>query len=416
MSFRSRLIYRNAIFRRLWLAQTGSSLGDWFNQVALATVTLNLTHSPTAIGIVLFCRDVPQAVLSFLIGPLLDRYSKRTIMYASDIARAVLCGMFIWGSIQHQMWPFYVGALLMGIASSFFVPARNAVIPFVVAQEDLTEANSLTIATSGLLAITGAAFGGIVTTLLYPSIAFLVNALSFLWSAIWIWMASWKKQPHVERNEQVKLTYLTALKDGLQAVRQNRLVMALLATSVAFALMAGPYFVIIPVLGDLTYHLGGIGIGLLYVADGLAFILSASVLNRVVGKKMDAVYLWYGLGFIIEAVFFVSLSFSTNIWIGMISLFLSQIGAGILMTLASSIMQMIAPPQVRGRIFALDASLDTGTKQLSLLVSGPALSLLGVPLTGLITGGIGCIAAISWWIVSYKVKKTANIDLDDLKR
>jgi len=402
MKRHSRLVNRNTTFRRLWLAQTGSSLGDWFNQVALATVILNLTHSPTAVGLVLLCRDLPQVILSFLVGPLLDRYSKRTMMYASDIARALFSGLLIWGALQHQLWAFYVGAILMGIASSVFVPSRNAVIPFVVLEEDLMEANTWSVATSGVVAILGAALGGVIATWFAPSVAFLINSLSFVWSAGWIWMTSWEEKKREIEAHPVKTSYFAELKDGLQAAGQNRIVMALLATTVAFALMAGPYFVIIPVLGDLTYHLGGIGIGSLYVADGLAFILSAALLDRLVGGKTEIAHLWYGLGFIIEAVFFVCLAFSTNLWVGMISLFFSQIGAGILMTLASSIMQAMVPPYVRGRIFALDASLDTGTKQLSLFVAGPALSLLGTPLLGLITGLIGCVTGIGWWLVSYR--------------
>lgn len=408
MKTRSRLIKHNTAFRHLWLAQTGSSLGDWFNQVALATIILNLTHSPTAVGLILLCRDLPQVVFSFLVGPLLDRYSKRTLMYASDIARALFSGLFIWGTLMHHLWAFYIGAILMGIASSVFVPARNAAIPFIVVEEDLTEANTWSVATSGVVAILGAALGGIITTWFTPAVAFLINSMSFVWSAIWIWVTSWEEMKHDIQPLPIKTSYFSELQNGLCAVGHNRIVMALLATDVAFALMAGPYFVIIPVLGDLTYHLGGIGIGMLYFADGLAFVLSAALLDRLVGKKIKAAHFWYGLGFVIEAVFFVCLSFSTNILIGMISLFLSQIGAGILMTLVSSIMQTVVPADVRGRIFALDVSIDTGTKQLSLLASGPALSLLGTPLLGVITGIIGCVTGISWWIVSHRSQRQAT--------
>lgn len=402
MSRRRRLVFRNRTFRRLWLAQTGSSLGDWFNQVALVTVILNLTHSPTAIGLVLLCLDLPQALFSFLAGPFLDRYSKRALMYASDIVRALISSLFIWGALQHQMWAFYVGALCMGIASSVFVPTRNAAIPLVVSGEDLTEASSWSIATSGVLAIVGAALGGIVTTLLHPVLAFLINSLSFLWSASLIWITHWEEKGYEKPNAAVKPSYLRELKEGLQAVLQDRVVLALFGTSVAFALMSGPYFVIIPVLGDLTYHLGGLGIGLLYVADGLAFLLSATVVDHVVGKRTDAAYLWYGAGFLIEAVFFVLLAFSSNIWVGMFSLFVSQLGTGILMTLGGPLLQMVTQPKTRGRVFALSNSLDTVTKPLSLAISGPALSLLGSPFLGVITGSLGCIAGIGWWLASYR--------------
>lgn len=408
MSRPPRLVSRNTIFRRLWLAQTGSSLGDWFNIVALTTVTLNLTHSPTAVGIVLLCLELPQAILSLFAGPFLDRYSKRTLMYASDLGRALVCGLFIWGALQQQIWVFYLGALCMGIGSSLFVPARGATIPLVVSEEDLTEASAWSVATSGILAILGAALGGVVTALLSPALAFLINAVSFLWSASMILATTWEEKRERTESTNLKPSYFRELKEGLHVVVRDRMILALFLTIVAFALMAGPYFVLIPVLGDLSYHLGGLGIGLLYVADGLAFILSAMVVDRLASGKAATVSLWYGGGFLIEAIFFALFAFSSSVVVGMLCLFVSQLGSGILITLADPLLQKATQPETRGRVFALNTSLYTGTKQLSLLVSGPVLSLVGAPLLGLITGGIGCIAGAGWWLANSRSHRLSS--------
>lgn len=407
MKNRSRLVYRNKIFRRLWLAQTGSSLGDWFNQVALATTTLSLTHSPTAMGLVLLCRDLPQVGLSFLSGPLLDRYSKRVMMIASDVARFVVALLFIWAALEQQMWAFYGSAILMGAASAFFGPARNATLPAVVAEVDLTEANTWTIATAGVLSIVGAAFGGLISTWLHPAIAFAVNAFSYLWSAGWLWITHWKED-YAVRSNGVKDSYWKQLREGFRVVLDHRRLMVLIGTSLAFALSAGPYFVMIPVLGDLTYNLGGIGIGLLYVADGFSFILSAFLINRVVGKSSSAASKWYGWGFVIQAVFFAAFAFSTNVWTGMVFLFLSQLGSGILMILSTSLMQMTVSPDMRGRVFALDETLYTGTRQFSLLLAGPAIAFLGSPFVGIIVGGICLVAGLGWRIARYRSFKLSQ--------
>ncbi|SET52274.1 Predicted arabinose efflux permease, MFS family [Salinibacillus kushneri] len=407
MTKQSRLIFRNKIFFRLWMAQSGSSLGDWFNHVALAATTLSLTQSPTAMGLVLLCRDLPQVTLSFLAGPLLDRFSKRLMMYISDLVRALVAIVFIWAALEQQMWAFYTGSVLMGIASSVFGPARNATIPGVVAEKDITEANSWTVATSGVLSVVGAAFGGLVSTVVQPAIAFAVNAFSYIWSAAWILITKWKEVTR-EQDKEESSSYFAELREGFTLLKENRIIMALICTSVAFAIMSGPYFVMIPVLGDLIYNLGGIGIGLLYVADGLAFILSASLVGRVVGNNVTSAHRWYGWGFVIQAAFFVAFAFSTNVWAGMIFIFLSQLGAGILLTLGMTILQMTVSPEVRGRIFAIDHTVDTGVKQLSLLISGPAISLLGSPIVGMIVGVIGGFAGISWWYVSNRERKNVS--------
>ncbi|GAA0492502.1 MFS transporter [Salinibacillus aidingensis] len=403
MKKQSNLIFRNQTFFRLWMAQSGSSLGDWFNHVALAATTLRLTQSPTAMGLVLICRDLPQVTLSFLAGPFVDRFSKRMIMYISDFIRAVVAVMFIWAALEQQMWAFYLGSVLMGVASSVFGPARNAAIPAVVAEKDITAANSLTVATSGVLSVVGAAFGGLVSAV-QPALAFAVNALSYIWSAGWVLATKWKEG--IKKNNQGSSpSYFRELSEGFGILKENRLIMALICTSVAFAIMSGPYFVMIPVLGDLTYNLGGIGIGLLYVADGLAFILSAMFVGRVVGSQVKSAHRWYGWGFFIQAVFFVAFAFSTNVWTGMIFIFLSQLGAGILLTLGTTILQMTVSSEVLGRIFAIDHTVDSGIKQLSLLISGPAISLLGSPVVGIIVGLIGSLAGVAWWYVSYRERR-----------
>jgi hypothetical protein len=74
------LLRRNRNYRNIWLAQSGSVLGDWFNQVALGQVTLSMTHSPPAIGWVLLCRSLPSVIIGPFISPLVDRYSKKVII------------------------------------------------------------------------------------------------------------------------------------------------------------------------------------------------------------------------------------------------------------------------------------------------------------------------------------------------
>lgn len=118
------VFFRNRIYRRLWMARTGSSLGDWFNQVALSTTVLAITDSPAAMGFVLLCLDLPQAVISPLVGPLIDRFSKRKIMIASDLVRAVVILSFILASVFRQMWVFYLGGPILGCASAFFLLPR----------------------------------------------------------------------------------------------------------------------------------------------------------------------------------------------------------------------------------------------------------------------------------------------------
>lgn len=402
------VFFRNKIYRRIWMARTGSSLGDWFNQVALSTTVLAITDSPAAMGFVLLCLDLPQAVISPLVGPLIDRFSKRKIMIASDLVRAVVILSFILASVFRQMWVFYLGGPILGCASALFSPAKSATIPAVVEKSDLAEANALDLSTSGALAIIGALLGGIVSSFFLPAVSFLINCLSYVWSAVIILNTHWNEEAEaaaVPKQGRSIGNYKKQLLDGFKLIFKHRIILALFVTTFAFALSTGPYFIMVPVLGDSLYKYSGMGIGLLYAADGLAFILTGVLIQKAVGKEIEKVRRWYGFGFLINGLFFVAFAFSSTLWSGMLFLFLSQLGSGIIMSLSATLFQIFIPEDYRGRIFAIEGTVYTSTRQLSLAVSGPAIQLFGSPMVGTLIGVLTSLSGFGWMWISRRLDR-----------
>ncbi len=84
------LLCANQNYRNLWLASVGSQFGNWFNEVALAQVTLTLTHSPAWMGLVLLCRSLPAVILGPFAGPFVDRFPKKPFLVVTDLVRAVI--------------------------------------------------------------------------------------------------------------------------------------------------------------------------------------------------------------------------------------------------------------------------------------------------------------------------------------
>ncbi|MBA3248012.1 MAG: MFS transporter, partial [Pyrinomonadaceae bacterium] len=157
------LLRENRGFRLLWLGQVVSQLGDWFNTIAVYTLVLNLTGSGRAVGLVLVARFLPTVVIGPLAGVVADRYSRRRIMIISDVVRAVIVLGFLFIRRPDQVWIIYALTVLQLAASTFFEPAKSAVIPSLVAERDLVTANAISSVTWSSMLTLGAALGGFVT-------------------------------------------------------------------------------------------------------------------------------------------------------------------------------------------------------------------------------------------------------------
>lgn len=173
----------NRNFKNLWLAQTGSNIGDWFNQVALAQTTLAITHSAEAMGLVLLCRSFPGFALGPLISPLVDHVDKKKVMIVSDLLRALFVLIFVLAVVLNNSACLFIGAFLLGLGGVMFNPAAQACLPHIVKSEELAEANAISSTTSGFVTVFSTILGGAVATFISPVVCFSINSVSYLWSA-----------------------------------------------------------------------------------------------------------------------------------------------------------------------------------------------------------------------------------------
>src|SRR6185436_13980408 len=157
-----RLVRRNANFRRLWVAQIISELGDWFYSVAIYDLVLRLTGSAQWVGLAVLLQVLPMFLLGPTAGAVNDRVSRRAAMIVADLARAGIVLAMIVVQTREQIWLLY---LLLGLevaTASFFEPARNAVIANIVAESEVIGANALSSATWSFNLAVGAGVGGLV--------------------------------------------------------------------------------------------------------------------------------------------------------------------------------------------------------------------------------------------------------------
>ncbi|MBT3313019.1 MAG: MFS transporter, partial [Anaerolineae bacterium] len=180
------LIGKNKNFRNLWLGQIISLIGDWFNLIATAILTANLTQSGLAVGGLFVIRSLAQFISSPIGGMLADRFDRKWILIWSDILRFFIVLGFLFVKDASQIWLLYtLTALQLGISGIFF-PTKDAILPDVVVENEIGTANALTSTTWSTMLALGAFLGGQVAGTWGIAPAIILDAFSYLLSAYFI--------------------------------------------------------------------------------------------------------------------------------------------------------------------------------------------------------------------------------------
>src|SRR2546423_2479013 len=176
-------------FRNLLSGQVISELGNWFNFIAgLGLVRLVSGASPLDAGILFACRLIPFAIASPIAGTFVDRFSRRQVMIATDLARVAIALAFLLVRSADDLWIAYLATILLSTVGAFFDGAKNAATPNLTGKEGLLAGTALMFSTRFLLMAIGSALGGWASAAFGYQVAFLINAASFLVSAFTVWL------------------------------------------------------------------------------------------------------------------------------------------------------------------------------------------------------------------------------------
>ncbi|HEX2052213.1 MAG TPA: MFS transporter [Actinomycetota bacterium] len=363
-----RLLAANPDFRKLWAAQLVSLGGDWFTTVALLGLVLELTGSALSSGIILAASILPSFVLAPVAGSFADRFDRRKIMIATDLMRMVLAlGMLLVRSPE-TVWVGILCLAAMSSLAAFFFPASGASLPNLVAPEDLAAANTLTSASWGTMLAVGAALGGFVAATLGRDAAFLLDAASFLVSALLVLRIKANFSEGSTRSAAVDGGG-RSIRDGLAYARSDRRITALLASKGGFGLGVG-VVALLPLLATDVFGTGDEGIGILFAARGLGALLGPFLVVGYVrddDRRLLVALAWsiglYGLSYLL-------LSAAPNLAVAAAIAVVAHLGGGAQWVLSTYGLQRIAPDYVRGRILALDLGVVSLTISLSSLAAG----------------------------------------------
>jgi MFS family permease len=399
------LLRNNRNFRLLYIGQTVSQLGDWFNAVAVYALLLDLTGSATAVAWMMIVQFMPVALVGPVAGVVVDRVDRRRLMIGADVVRGILVLGLLFVQRADQVWIAYVVMALTVAGSAFFEPARTATIPNLTSPEELVPANALASATwSAMLAI-GASIGGAVTAAAGHDVAFTINAASFFVSAIFIQRTRYRSVPGPgpARVGWGAWSGVSDMVEGARYMRRESHVAALMFVKGGWGL-AGGILLLLTIFGERVFPVVGgsaAGIGVLFGARGLGAAAGPVTLRWILGQSPRTLRRAIGPAYFMIAVFYGLLSIAPTLPIAAICVLFAHFGGSILWVFSTVLLQLEVPDRFRGRVFAAELALVTLTSSISSYGTAYALDQLAwSPRTlSLVLGLLFCVPGAVWLVI-----------------
>lgn len=393
-------------FRLLWIGESISLLGDQFYMIALPWLVLQLTGSALALGTVLALGGVPRALFMLVGGALVDRFSPRTVMMVSNLTRFVLVAalavLVLTNSVTVEM--LYVFAVAFGLADAFYFPGQSAIVPQLLAPEQLQAGNTIVQGTAQLSLFAGPVLaGGLIALLGYsadqaPStqgigIAFGIDTVSFLASLLCL---SLMRVPAAVKQAAEQQNVIQSIKEGFGYLwgRTILRVFFLLLIAMNFFIL-GPVIVGIPVLASTRLAEGAAAFGIIMSAFGggaLIGIVLSGVLPlkpERLGTMLLLIISFMGIGLALMPLF------SSTAVVALIMLLIGVTNGYVNINFFTWLQKRV-PQELMGRVMSLLIFSSVGLAPISNALAG---AILQVNLDGLFMGGGLVMAALSLFAI-----------------
>jgi MFS family permease len=396
-------------FRVQWFGACTSSIGTWTQTTAQNWLVLSITGSAFFLGLDAFLQQLPIMLFTLIGGVLADRRDRRQTLLASQYMQmataAVLAALVFSGTVR--IWYILVLSFMTGLAQSFGGPAYQSLIPSLVDKKDLPNAVALNsiqfniarvigpLVFAATLAI-GARSG--FTDPQAMALCFALNSASFL---VVIYALLSLRVKHIPPLEVRSMR--DELKIGLSYVRNHDSLVALIILAATTTFLGFAVLTFLPLFTQQVFHEG---------ASTYSHLLAFSGAGSVVGALIVA---WLGkfprmglTALIVQALyglFIVAFSFSHLVWVSDILLFFTGAALMVVFSTVTSLIQLIAPNEMRGRVMSIYMVAFRGGMPLGSLVSGYFATLIGAPTVITVNGVLLVVVAVYFLVRSHGVRE-----------
>ena len=391
------LLRREPDFRRTFLSSLVSGGGDWFALIPLLALLHTLTGGGLAGGLVLASDTAVFALLSPYAGTVADRVDRRVLIVTCEGVSAGLVLLLLLVRTPGTVWVAIVAIGGVAGAKAFTQPASSAAQPSLVGPDDLALANVLNGSAWGSMLAVGAAMGGVAAAAFGPSTCFVLDAVSFVMSALLV--ARCRTPFQRSREAQEHAGFRADVAEAVRYARSQPRVLALLFAKPGVGLANGA-LVLFPLISDGVFHAGALGLGLLYAARGLGAFTGPLVLAR---RERPLGLLAASIGAC--GLLYVGVGLAPAFWVVLLLVTAAHIGGGANWTVSSYGLQKVVPDAVLGRISSADYMLVTLVIAVSQALSGVLSETVPTRLLTSAFGAAAVVYALGWLLATRSLRR-----------
>jgi MFS family permease len=371
-------------YRLFFSGQLISLIGTWMQRVAQSWLVLELTNSPFKLGLISALQSAPMLCLAFIAGAIADRLPKRRVLIGTQTAlmvQAFVLAVLVWSGIA-QYWHVAVLATCYGLAFTLDMPTRQSFVVEMASKEDLPNAIALNSTMVSGARMVGPAIAGILVDRYGVASAFGLNGLSFV--AVIIALAAMQAEglPGPAQGATVR----EDIAAGLQYAVRTPVVALTLGLLSIVGLFVINHNVQVPLLARDVLHEGAHGFGLLMAAVGIGAVVGGLAMATR-GRGRPPLSLLLGTAAAASGLT-VLLAAVRNFWAAMLILTLVGISQIVFLASCNTMLQLVVPDRMRGRIMSLYAFVWVGVTPLGSLFVGTIADWYGVAASYAAGGGV----------------------------
>lgn len=394
-------------FRLYQLARVMVIIGAEAQALAVAWQVYQITHKAIDLGYTGLALFLPGLIFILPSGHVADRFDRRHVImvcYSLQALCTVTLFLFAWHGIR-TVWPIYTTLFLIGTGRSFSGPASSALIPHLVPKEHFVNAVTWGATTFQIANISGPAFGGLLFTLPLAghlhgaSLVYLFTMISLLCYLALI--AQLDVRPGRMEHRAISKDVILA---GIHYVTHTPILLGSISLDL-FAVLLGGAVALMPIFAEDILHAGPRGLGMLRAAPAVgaltvSMFLTLRPIHRRAGARMLTCVALFGAATIL-------FGFSKNLALSMLALFVVGASDMVSVVIRSSMLQLATPPEMRGRVSAVNSLFLGASNEFGEFESGLTAQWWGA-VRAVVIGGIGSMVVTGLWTALFPALRGAD--------
>lgn len=399
-------------FRRYQLARVTAILGAEAQSVAVAWQVYSITHRPLDLGFTGLALFLPGLLFLLPAGHVADRFDRRQIIlvcYGLQVLATIALLLLTRASV-HSVYPIYAVLFFMGTARSFSGPASSALIPHLVSEAHFVNAVTWGSAIFQFANVTGPALGGLLFTLPLlqwvpdtrlegAGIVYVFNLAALGWFLVLI--SSLRARPGRMEHRELSLKVVMA---GFQYVRRSSMLLGSFSLDL-FVVLLGGAVALMPIFAHEILHQGPRGLGMLRAAPAIgaltmSLVMARYPLRRSAGPRLFVCVAIFGAATVVFGL-------SRSLWLSLAALAVAGAADMISVIIRGSLLQLATPPEMRGRVSAVNSLFIGASNELGEFESGLTAQWWGAK-TATLVGGLGALAVAGLWAAMFPGLRRAD--------